>query len=77
MPPLVDDVMPRHITLGYSDDIKADAVGVVTVRCLDGLVVKTSRCGRVVAVKTQHKSLNEVELVRTFILHDESLPGGF
>ena len=27
-------------------DIKPDAVGVDTVRCFDGLVVKTSRCGR-------------------------------
>ena len=26
--------------------IKPDAVGVDTVRCFDGLVVKTSRCGR-------------------------------
>ena len=27
-------------------DIKPAAVGVDTVRCFDGLVVKTSRCGR-------------------------------
>ena len=27
-------------------DIKPDAVGVDIVRCFDGLVVKTSRCGR-------------------------------
>ena len=27
-------------------DIKPDAVWVVIVRCFDGLVVKTSRCGR-------------------------------
>ena len=27
-------------------DIRPNAVGVVIVRCFDGLVVKTSRCGR-------------------------------
>ena len=41
----------RHVTKKYhvailSEDIKADAMRVVTVRCFDGLVVKTSRCGR-------------------------------
>ena len=41
------DVIKKNITWGvYSGDIKSDAAGVDIVRCFDGLVVKTSRCGR-------------------------------
>ena len=44
-PPFRD--VTKNITWGYTvKDIKPDAVGVDTVRCFDGLVVKTSRCGR-------------------------------
>ena len=44
MPPLVNDVTSRHVGRSVKD-IKPDAVGVIIVRCFDGLVVKTSRCG--------------------------------
>ena len=44
-PPFRDVI--KKISRGeYSGDIKPDAVGVDIVRCFDGLVVKTSRCGR-------------------------------
>ena len=43
-----------HVTLSVTSrhvgqivkDIRPDAVGVIIVRCFDGPVVKTSRCGR-------------------------------
>ena len=44
-PPFRDVIKKYHVGV-YSGDIKPDAVGVDTVRCFDGLVVKTSRCGR-------------------------------
>ena len=45
IPPFVTSLKKNHVGV-YSGDIKPDAVGVDIVRCFDGLVVKTSRCGR-------------------------------